>query len=239
MLVSICVAVFNGEKYLSEQIQSIFRSLEYAEISDFEVLVSDDGSTDGCVEFLESIEDPRVSVIMGPGKGVVRNFENLLLRASGDMIFLSDQDDIWVKRKVKVCVDSLRFFDLVVSDAVVVDQDNAIIYNSFFDLRNSGPGVIKNLYRNTYIGCCMCFNRKKLLELNCIPFPKDVPMHDWWIGLRFNRVGAVKFIDEPLVMYRRHGSNVSPTVGKSWHSFRRRLQSRWTLLKNLGLVRFP
>jgi glycosyltransferase involved in cell wall biosynthesis len=226
MKISICIATYNGAAYIEEQLHSIhLQEHPY----NYEILVSDDSSSDDTVSLIQNLDFPNVRIIQGPKSGLVKNFENLLMNATGEIIFLSDQDDVWLPGKVSHCVELLNdTYDLIVSDARIVDKDLALIEDSFFTQRKSGKGIIKNLYKNSYLGCCMAFNRT-ILDAS-IPFPKGIAMHDWWIGLIANSIGNVKFLDEPLIMYRRHGGNVSATTETSKSSIIMKLNWRNKLL---------
>lgn len=221
-----CVATFNGAKYIRQQLESILSSECISE-----VLVSDDGSTDGTQEIVRSFSDARISLMSGPQCGVIKNFEKLLMKAKGDYIFLSDQDDVWFDDKVGTMIKALEGVDLVVCDCEVVSADLKIISPSFFDIRKSGGGVLYNLWRNSYLGCCMAFNRRLLTH--ALPFPKNIPMHDWWLGLIAEVHGKTVFIDTPLMSYRRHGENISSTAEKSNASLWTRLKWRTYLLAHL------
>ena len=89
----------------------------------------------------------------------------------------------------------------------MVDAENNQIYDSFYSIRNSRKGFIKNLVKNSCIGCCMAFRAE--IKEKILPFPENIEMHDWWIGLvselKYNSV----FINDKLIRYRRHGGNVS------------------------------
>lgn len=209
-MISVCVATYNGEKYIKEQLESILKQLG----SDDEVIISDDGSTDSTLEAINSLCEPRIHVYQNAGRhGVLHNFENALQQAAGDYIFLSDQDDLWIEGKVARCLREFQHYsvDLVLHNAKIVDVNNNIICNSFFKLRNSRPGFLVNLYKNSYMGCCMAFRREILAYV--LPFPQ-VAMHDLWIGLSVEKRGSVRLIEEPLILYRRHDQNVSSTGEK-------------------------
>src|SRR5437773_2423376 len=143
----------------------------------------------------------------------------------GDYLFLSDQDDVWLENKVDVMLAALQEADLAVSDCSIVDSTLSVVAPSFYVLRSSGPGVVKNLWKNSFLGCCMAFRRNVLRYV--LPFPDAVPMHDWWIGLMVNLKGRVRFVNQPLVLYRRHGLNASYTAQKSQAS--RLTQLKWRL----------
>jgi glycosyltransferase involved in cell wall biosynthesis len=233
MKISICIATYNGAAYIYEQLSSILISLKYSNIEDFEVIISDDGSLDLTIAILKNFSDPRIFILKGPGEGVIRNFELLVNTASGDVIFLSDQDDVWAIDKIAISLNGLKNNDLVVSDALIVDEKLNLIKYSFFDINNSKPGLLLNLFKNSYIGCCMCFKKSALIKSKCMPFPKDIPMHDWWIGLCFEIYADIIFLKKPLIQYRRHKQNLTGSSLSSRVSYFKRIGWRLILIKNL------
>ena len=221
--ISVAMVSYQGAKYIEEQLDSILLQLG----SEDEVVVSDDGSTDGTREILARYaeRDARVCMIDGPKAGVKKNVENALRACSGEYIFLADQDDIWMPEKV-ACV--MRAFNrdgvgLVVHDAIVTDGTcEEVILESFYSLKGSGAGVLKNIWRNTYIGCCMAFKRDILNEV--LPIPNYIEMHDQWIGVINDQLKCgTSFIPEKLIKYRRHGNNASEM---SHYSVPRMLKNR-------------
>ncbi len=208
MTISVCVASYNGAPYIDAQLQSILASREVDE-----VLISDDGSSDDSIDRIKAIRDSRIRLIDGPRQGLVRNFEFLLSQVRGDYIFLADQDDIWLPEKVSTMLAHLRCVDLVVSDCAVVDAELNVIAESFFALRRSRSGLIHNILQNGYLGCCIAL-RRRLLD-RALPFPANIPMHDWWLGLVAETFGQPRFIPDRLVLYRRHGGNASTTAESS------------------------
>lgn len=228
-MTSVCLACYNGGRFIGEQIRSILASPQVSEL-----LVSDDGSTDDTLQALAGIEDRRLTILRGPGRGAAANFEFLLGQATGQFIFLSDQDDVWLPGKVDATLRALEHADLVVSDCAVVDSELKVIEPSFFKVRRSGPGLLRNLWRNAFLGCCMAFRRDVLAY--ALPFPRRVPMHDWWIGLMASRKGRVLFLDEVLTLYRRHGANATYAV-VSHAPLAQRL--RWRLAIGAALLSRP
>lgn len=221
-----CIASYNGERYIADQLNSILACTIINE-----VIVSDDGSTDATCQIVRGINDARIRLINGPCLGVVKNFESALREATGDIIFLSDQDDIWMPNKVEHVVSLLDKVDLVVTDCKIVDDDLCELHPSFFKFNNSAPGLLRNLAKNGYLGCCMAM-RRGVVE-RCIPFPAKLPMHDWWIGLIAEMSGRVMFLHEGLSLYRRHGSNVSTAGAKSKVPIFKRLTWRLYLAYHL------
>ncbi|MBK0381145.1 glycosyltransferase family 2 protein [Mucilaginibacter segetis] len=230
---SVCMATYNGEAYIKQQVESILIQLSPTD----ELIISDDGSTDDTLQLLHSFNDKRIKIFPNNRhKGPVGNFENALMKASGDIIFLADQDDKWKADKVSTHLFLHKNNDLVISDAVVVDQDGKTVFNSFFEERGSKPGFINNIKRNSYIGCCMSFNRR-ILNL-ALPFPSYIHMHDWWIGLIAEIKGKPYFCTDKLMYYVRHQNNASPTLGYSGYSAFKRMKNRFQLLVGLLSVLF-
>ena len=233
---SICIATFNGEEFISEQLDSI---LNQVKAYNYEIIISDDGSSDNTEEILKSyIKNYNILFFKNKSKGIVSNFENAIKQSTGDIIFLCDQDDVWLPTKVKICMEKIKNFDLIVTDAKVVDQNLNILFESFFKLRCSKNGLLNNIYKNSFLGCCMVFKRRIVNHI--LPFPKNIPMHDWWIGLISCLFYKILFINTPLILYRRHDKNASMTAKKSTHSFIRIIKWRmiiiyWLIFRSLRI----
>lgn len=204
--VSVVMAVYNGEKYLTEQIGSILPQLNEAD----ELVISVDPCGDSSKEIALAYasQDARVRVFDGPGSGVVKNFEAALGWAMGAYIFLSDQDDVWLDGKVEKVLCGLEREGVlaVVHNASIVEESLVPVKRRFFE-QEFNPSLLRNIVKNRYIGCCMAV-RWELMNM-ALPFPDDIPMHDQWLGLLAKRHGEVKYIDEPLMLYRRHGDTVT------------------------------
>lgn len=207
--ISVAMISYNGEKYIREQLDSILGQLTERD----EVVISDDGSTDRTPEILKSYQesDSRVKMIQGPRKGVKKNVEHVLSQCNGIYIFLADQDDIWMPHKVERVLEAFEGQEcsLVIHDAKVFRQvPEEIVMESFLEFRKGKPGAVKNIWKNSYIGCCMAF--KQELVNKVVPIPGNIEMHDQWIGI-LNDVYFKKsyFLREPLLLYRRHGDNTS------------------------------
>lgn len=200
------MAVFNGEQYIATQIESILSQISEND----ELIISDDGSSDATLDVVNSIDDARIHVVINKGKhGYTGNFENALKFSRGDVIFLSDQDDIWCDNKVSSCLAVLKDSDFVITDAAVIDSDNNILSSSYFKLRHTRFGFLNSWLRCRYLGCCYAFNRRVLSV--ALPFPanhKFLP-HDLWLALVAEFYFKVKYIKHPYILYRRHLSNVS------------------------------
>lgn len=231
-MVSVCIAAYNGEKYIKEQLSSILIQLQEED----EVVISDDGSTDNTLRIIEELKDKRIFVVKNIlKKGVNHNFQNALNNAKGDFVFLADQDDIWLPNKVELCVNELKNYDLVVSNCSVLDNSNEIVQNSYFETVNSGKGFFKNFYKSSYLGCCLAFRKEILKEV--LPMPDNLLLfHDWWFGFISELCYKVKFIETPCMYYRRHSETNSNTLSKSHLSLYQKIEYRFQLLY-YGMIR--
>ncbi|MCX5469847.1 glycosyltransferase family 2 protein [Acinetobacter nematophilus] len=213
--ISVCLATYNGEKYVREQLVSILKQLSPND----EIIVSDDHSTDKTLSVIESLNDPRIRIIINElGKGYSSNFENAINHSTGDYIFLSDQDDVWIENKVKIMMNELQSFDLVVSDAIISDSFLKPTLGSHFKAHNTKIGFLNNWLKTRYIGACMAFRREIFSKL--LPFPSQSKWcaHDYWIANIAEFFFKVKLVDIPLIKYRRHGNNASTGGEKSKNS---------------------
>lgn len=206
--ISVCMATRNGERFIGQQLASILFQLE----EDDELIVSDDSSTDGTLAIIREFADPRVRLLeKNTFFSPIFNFENALEKATGDIIILADQDDVWLDGKVRVIRERFAIRPhqvfLLVLDGEVIDESGNVIHDSIFGKINSGRGLLKNIYDNTYLGCCLAFSRN-LLEI-ALPFPRRIPMHDMWLGLLAELFGEVEFVPEKTILYRKHAASMT------------------------------
>jgi glycosyltransferase involved in cell wall biosynthesis len=229
MKISVCMAVYNGENYLHHQIFSILNQLKSSD----ELIVVDDCSQDDSVKLIEAFNDSRIHIFKNHHNlGVIKSFERCLGESNGDLIFLSDQDDIWLPGKVerfrKIFIAKPEF-TLISSDAQIIDGEGNLISESFFSTRGDfTANPLLNLIQNKHLGCTLAFQRKMLKFY--LPFPSDTPMHDIWIGLVNGIYGKAYFLDESLIQYRRHGKNVT---GMKHAELTQMIRWRVIFIKNL------
>ena len=227
-MISVCIATYNGGKYIREQLESILHQLRKND----EVIVSDDSSTDNTLAIVASFNDNRVKIFPNNEfHSPALNFEHAIKMAKGDYIFLCDQDDVWKSDKVALMLQYLKKYTLVVSDCTIIDKDGALIRDSLWNNKIPRKDVFSNLIKNHYMGCCMAF-RRELLKV-ALPFPSKIPMHDIWLGLNAACFYSTLFIPEKLLHYRRHGDNASPTTDNSTLSWNYRISYRIYLILQL------
>lgn len=213
--VSVIMATYNGKTYLAQQLRSVFDDL----LPDDELIIVDDGSQDGTLELLDSLESPTVRIVRNlTNVGVLATFERGLLLSSKEIIFLCDQDDVWLSGKRATFVAAFERDPrtlAVVSDAQLIDASGIITSSSFMATRGGFRGdILSTFVRNRYLGCAMALRRELLVA--ALPIPRSVPMHDMWLGSLASILGRVHYISVPLMQYRRHGGNVSPSRHQGW-----------------------
>jgi glycosyltransferase involved in cell wall biosynthesis len=232
MKISVVMAVYNGRRFIAQQIDSILSQLEPGD----ELIAVDDASSDGSSALLIGLNSPYLRVYSNAvNRGVKAAFERGLALAGGEVIFLSDQDDVWLPGKRAAFVTLFdRDEELVVamSDAQVIDDRGCVTADSVMALRRGfSGGVLATLWRNRYMGCAMAVRRSFLAD--ALPIPDSVPMHDMWLGALGRLRGKVVYVDRPYIQYRRHASNETPLYSRrSWGEL---IRWRWRLL--LALVR--
>lgn len=207
--VSIAMAVYNGEKYLNEQIDSILQQL----VERDELIISYDKSSDNSLKIIKAYasKDHRIKYFYNNlTPGVVKNFENAVRHCTGEIIFYSDQDDIWMSDKIKKVLS--KFEDpnvtVVIHDSSLTDSELNILYPSTFKLRNGNTSIIKNFIRLSYIGCSMAFRSTMLPVI--LPLPTKKRSHDWWTGTICSCFGKMEMINDSLILHRIHEDNVTP-----------------------------
>ena len=221
-VIAICMAAYNGEKYIAEQLDSILRQT----FRDWVLFVRDDGSKDGTAAILESYvrENPgRIVLIQDPsleGGSAKKNFAAIVHWVSERYDFpyymFSDQDDVWLETKVEETYEAMRRQEkinpgpvLVHTDLKVVDAELNELGDSFFRYRALDPGekrLSRLLVQNNITGCTMMWNRalNDLVGLD----EEAVAMHDWWMALAACCFGTIVCLRKPTILYRQHGGNV-------------------------------
>ena len=229
-MISVCMATFNGGKFIREQLESILSQLP----PDAEIIIADDGSTDDTLLVVDSLKESRIRVLPAERHlGVIYNFERALRASKGEIVFLADQDDVWLPGKVEMCLAALNEADLVMHDAFLLGLSDAfesawVRTGKLSDIRTYRSGVVANWWKNSFTGCCMAFRRNVLDK--ALPFPKNLPMHDQWLGLVAEKYFKVSYVNEPLVEYRQHSSNATH-IEKSPAGVLQKIKWRVDLLK--------
>ena len=216
MKISIAMCTYNGAEFLPAQLQSI---LDQTRPPD-EIVICDDGSTDGTRSMLEKFSaESSIPINLqfnSQNLGSVKNFEQAISLCTGDVIALSDQDDVWRTDKLEVFETVLNkspAAGIVFSDAAIVDEDLKPLNRRMWDevdfdahkrkLIKTGRALEVLITGWTVTGATMAF-RSPFVKLS-LPIPDEIAMiHDGWIALTIAAVADVVAIDEPLIQYRQH-----------------------------------
>ena len=209
MKVSVALVTYNSHRFLRPQIDTILANLG----PDDEIVVSDDGSTDDTLDILNEYasKDSRFRIFQIEHRGCNGNYENAIAQCAGDIIFLSDDDNVWEPNKVKTV---LKAFEenpkvwFVQHDCEITDGELNQISPSFFQTRKARPGLIRNIMRVSYGGSLIAFKREMLNY--ALPFPKKMPVaYDEWLGLIASKHGKVLFLPIVLSKWRRYAGTQS------------------------------
>ncbi len=224
--VSVAMTTYNGEKYLEEQLESIYTQTRLPD----EVVVVDDGSWDGTVEILQRYYERYglIYYINEKRLGFNQNFGKAISLCTGDYIALCDQDDIWFAQKIE---KSLRYLQSVESPgvpALVSSQCQDIDENRRVLPKKYPSEDTWNYYdtlwgMNNSQGCCFVFNKALAERVLPIPPNKEV-IFDMYIALVAAMVGVKYNMAEPLMYYRHHGDNAIARISEKSRSLKDRLR---------------
>jgi glycosyltransferase involved in cell wall biosynthesis len=216
LTVSVAMATYNGAAHVAEQLTSILAQLG----PDDDVVVVDDASTDGTLAVLSTVADARVRIVESPvNRGYVRAFEVALGATRGDVVLLSDQDDVWLPGRRDAMVRALRRHQVVATNLTTLGGPEALrgpLGQADWKLgpRDDGRpvanvvGIIAGL--KPYYGCAMGVRRDALATV--LPFPPHlVESHDLWLAMYGNLVGSIAHLDRRTLARRLHGDNATPT----------------------------
>lgn len=237
-MISVCMATYNGERFIKEQLDSILCQLSEED----EIIISDDGSTDKTLEIIDSYNDKRIKVFHHKKEENVylkksnvlfatKNFENALKHAVGDYVYLSDQDDIWCENKIEETKKLLQKYDFVMSNFSIINDDGLLKQDFFYEKNPINSNILFSLIHPHFIGCCCCINRNLLKRI--LPFPDRIYSHDLWIGLIAQRFGTIEYVNTPLIKHRVGDYNSSTACKKSINSFIFKIKYRFFVLLEL------
>ena len=206
-VVSVCMASYNGSRYVGEQLRSILVQLDPRD----EVVVVDDASTDATLDAIAEIGDSRIRVIPLPQNGGhVRAFEKALTAATGDVVLLADQDDLWPVGRVALMLRALQTHHLVAGNPREFPRPRELrgALSPRLDPYRWRNVVGLALGRRAYFGCAMGLDRSALAA--ALPFPRGTEAHDHWLAVLGNVRGTIGHLDEDVVLRRVHGDNQTP-----------------------------
>ena len=232
--ISVCMACYNGEKYIEEQILSILPQLNEFD----ELIIIDDHSSDKTGQIVQELKDKRIKYVLNEKNlGVNRSFEKAIRKAKNDYIFMADQDDLWTEGRVENMLKKLKEGKLLVSgnskaidsDGQKSDYDLGTLYET--DSDKYGKNILRIFTGKAYYyGCAMAFDRK--LRKVILPFPKYIESHDLWIAMAANMLKSNCHLEDIVLKRRIHGKNASVLQRK----LSEKLYARWIFAKSYATL---
>lgn len=213
-LISVALCTYNGAQYIAQQIDSILAQ----SYQPLEIIVIDDCSSDETTAILAEYAT-KANLKYGvneKNQGFIKSFEKAISLCLGEYILLCDQDDVWKIEKIQILYDAMDTNILVYSDALLVDQDLQSLGKSLCGGKDvntfSGSNNKAFLFKNCISGNTIMF-RKELKDL-CLPFPPHISFHDVWISFVAATCGSIGYVNDSLILYRQHQSNITDITQK-------------------------
>jgi len=220
MKIGITLATYNGEKYLAQMLDSLVAQTRPADV----IIAVDDGSKDSTCEILERYKDklPLEITKFEKNRGHRAAFSTALEKAAtkladDDLIFLADQDDIWLPNKLEVMSQKIGENSMIFGDAEIIDGDGVVTESSW----RKKACIVEHLSQQALLtgytnvtGCMVAFKARLLKTV--LPIPQDVPVHDQWITLCATAENGYRAIADKVIQYRIHGNNAIGEGNKTW-----------------------
>lgn len=247
--IAVLLATYNGERFLREQIESLYAQT----IKDWTIYVHDDGSTDGTKAILDEYVEKKDNFVVldyPSQKGASNNFFSLLKRVNASYFFFADQDDVWMSNKMEKCLVRMLQIEkstiskpvLVCCDACVTDEKLKVVSPSLWERSGAYPEFLTNFNESAatpfVTGCTMLLN-KAAKESVLWNVTEKATMHDAFITLCvFKACGIVEPIRESLMYYRQHGENTLGAYSKENSRLIYKLKHiKYVLKKDIALLR--
>lgn len=225
-LVSIVLATYNGEKYLAKQLDSLFLQT----YSNIEIIAVDDCSSDNTVGILQQFAEKHQNMkvfVNETNLGFIKNFEKGCTLTNGELIAFCDQDDYWHREKIEKMAAAIGEHAIIYCDSVVCDED----------LNEKGIKISDLVHFKSWNNClqlavfCRIYAHAMLFKRSffnkAYPFLAIIPP-DWWLPYLSTFYGGMKYLPEPLVLYRQHQNNVAGVVGSKRKKNKTQSQSKKT-----------
>ena len=217
---SVIIAAYHGEKYIGEQLKSLFKQTRIPD----EILIGDDSSDDKTFLAVEAVRSHYTGELKyfrnTPRLGVVQNFVHLAKAATGDFIFFCDQDDVWLPEKIEklaaileqdstcqVAVCNSKMMDAELNSLHETLLDGVSDFHKKMEQINQGKGFFPLLNQSIgFSGHNMAIRKDFLYIFNSIP---QNCLHDLWLQYCSGFLGVLRYLDEVLTLYRVHANNTS------------------------------
>ncbi len=212
-LISVVMCTYNGEKYIEEQLDSILNQT----YQNLEIIIVDDVSKDNTWQILQTYQQKFSNIAIYKNEinlGYIKNFEGALQKATGELIAIADQDDIWEKGKLTQQQENIGSNILIYHDSALIKQDGSLMNkNISTHIKMYEGGSFKSLiFDNCVSGHSMLFKKELLSYI--FPFP-TIMHYDWWMATVALANGTIRYLPQPLVQYRQHENNVTNITGSN------------------------
>ncbi len=231
--VSICMATYNGEQFIEAQLNSILKQLMDSD----EIIIFDDASSDRTVGIILSYNSDRIKLFHNKTNlGYIKTFEKAIAKSKNSVIFLSDQDDIWIEGRLNkmyaaLCQSNKNLL-LCSNFQTFTDSGNNIsrfktrlCHFSPERYKSNVLGIFKG--KMAYFGCTMAF--KSEYKKHILPFPDYIDAHDLWIAMLGNVMGNIIHLEDNTLLHRIHSNNTSFVK----RNFRKKIFTRFLFFKSL------
>ncbi len=209
-IVSVVLATYNGQSFLSAQLDSLLKQTHSA----LEIIIVDDHSDDQTWPIVldYSKKDSRVKAFQNDRNlGYIKNFEKGISLTSARYIALCDQDDIWKEEKIELLLNEIKDADLCYCDSELIDAKGDSLKKNLSDIKNLAAynSCLPFVIGNCIAGHAILAKREMLLS--AMPFPNGM-VYDWWLAFYFACAGRISYVDKPLVQYRQHAQNTIAAI---------------------------
>jgi glycosyltransferase involved in cell wall biosynthesis len=233
-LISIVMATYNGEKYLREQVESLLAQTYLS----LEFIFVDDASTDGTLAILEeyALSDSRIHLMTNPvNQGLLATFEKGIRSATGELMALSDQDDVWRPEKISLLAGAIGSHSMIYADSALTNSEG-LVTGKFSDRNHlcDYPSALNYVFGTKAMGHAMLFKRE-ILDI-ALPFP-DFVGHDFILGFAAAALHGISYFPATLVNYRQHSSNtMGADLSKGKKNYNTREERNARIVKRLNLL---
>ncbi len=228
------MATYNGEKYLREQVDSLLAQ-SYASL---EFIFVDDASSDSTFAILQAYaaKDSRIHLIENSvNQGLIATFEIGIRAAKGEMIALSDQDDVWVPGKISLLAEAIDSFSLIYANSALSNAAGEVT-GKYSDRNHlcDYPSALNYVFGTKAMGHAMLFKRE-IIDL-ALPFT-DFVGHDYILGFAAASLNGVKYYPQTLVNYRQHSTNtIGADLSKGKKNYTTRKERNARIVKRMELI---
>lgn len=248
-IIKVLVSTYNGEKFISDQIESILDQKFDQNSYSLQVVIRDDGSTDHTYEIIQKIIDKYDNVSLLPftkNLGFAKSFMELLSETDADYYFFSDQDDIWEPNKLEDFLSIMVskeitnpilgvFSDAWIADQFAVSTGIKLLETRKLRIKDSHVTFMQQIFETYVAGASLCINKKardQILKFDYnTSFSREA--HDYFIALVISRYGELYFLDKPTLRYRQTGNNIYGARDSKKQSIMHRVMSLYSRVKDV------